>query len=509
MCEFSPGEGRSLVTGSADRTFKTWQRECLGGGGEEGEAVAFLPSLGGAAGKGDTGGALAGATAAAALPPRYVWNCHSVGFWRDAPITAGAFSGDGSLLALAFQDTVTLWSPGSNALRGTLVFPQLCAGPAAMGAGQAPPSVDCMGFAGLSPFLVASSRGQGLVVYNLLTSSIAWCYTYASPESTFTTSLAFDRLGLATSSRFALGVGGRGGGALVLIFDAASVDGVPVASVHVPGARLQCGRSGESVGGAAGHAAPSAQNALALCFVPSPAPQSAGSDVLVLDAVNNATLLTIPYHGASPLPAPAAAAAGAEGLAQAQAQGRQAMLQAAQQRVLPSSAPSALAALPLSQQQQQQLQQRPAGGVKWEGGGAAAAGSAPLPPLGALGVSLGTLDTLLASYISPPLPAEQGAAEAAWAWQAGGAGSSAGAGASRASASSGGGGGAQAQAQVAAGPSRKRRERGVSGASQASARASDPAAQGAPEREAASHMDFSAAELAALEGSAAFSFAPW
>jgi hypothetical protein len=53
-------------------------------------------------------------------PPRYMWICLSAGFYRDFPVTSGAFSLDGSVLALAFGHTITLWSPRSNALKRTL-----------------------------------------------------------------------------------------------------------------------------------------------------------------------------------------------------------------------------------------------------------------------------------------------------------------------------------------------------------------------------------------------------
>jgi WD40 repeat protein len=52
--------------------------------------------------------------------PRYTWTCLSAGFYRDFPVTAGAFSLDGSVLALSFGHIITLWSPRSNALKRTL-----------------------------------------------------------------------------------------------------------------------------------------------------------------------------------------------------------------------------------------------------------------------------------------------------------------------------------------------------------------------------------------------------
>ncbi|KAL3831907.1 hypothetical protein ACJMK2_023601 [Sinanodonta woodiana] len=49
------------------------------------------------------------------------WSCESVGFYRDLPAGETAFSEDGSLLAVAFSSTITLWDPTNNLLKRTLL----------------------------------------------------------------------------------------------------------------------------------------------------------------------------------------------------------------------------------------------------------------------------------------------------------------------------------------------------------------------------------------------------
>jgi WD40 repeat protein len=61
------------------------------------------------------------ATAAPRAPPRHVWQCRSVGFYRDFPCSAAAFSGDGTALALGYGNHVTLWDWRDNALKGVLM----------------------------------------------------------------------------------------------------------------------------------------------------------------------------------------------------------------------------------------------------------------------------------------------------------------------------------------------------------------------------------------------------
>ncbi|KAK1287426.1 hypothetical protein QJS10_CPB19g00464 [Acorus calamus] len=44
------------------------------------------------------------------------WKCQSVGSYKGKPMTAAAFSADGSVLAVAAETVVTLWDPDTNIL---------------------------------------------------------------------------------------------------------------------------------------------------------------------------------------------------------------------------------------------------------------------------------------------------------------------------------------------------------------------------------------------------------
>ena len=48
------------------------------------------------------------------------WRCRSLGSYRGLPLTATAFSPDGSVLAVAAGPRLTLWDPISNALAAVL-----------------------------------------------------------------------------------------------------------------------------------------------------------------------------------------------------------------------------------------------------------------------------------------------------------------------------------------------------------------------------------------------------
>ena len=48
------------------------------------------------------------------------WHCESVGYYRSLEAGSADFSRDGSLLAVAFRRSVTLWDPDTNQLRTVL-----------------------------------------------------------------------------------------------------------------------------------------------------------------------------------------------------------------------------------------------------------------------------------------------------------------------------------------------------------------------------------------------------
>jgi WD40 repeat protein len=235
-CEYHPSE-HLVVTGSRDRTFKQWQRESRA----PAHASAAGRALSGAAKRG--GGEVAVAAAAEpSLATAYVWSCLSVGFFRDFPVTAASFSGDGSLLALAYSHIITLWAPKANALRRTLVHTggmeegsdaaggsasarkraRAGADEGVLVAASCYPALTHVAFVGLTPYLV-SANATSVLVWNLLTCTVAWSYSVPRVVS-----LAVDRIGAASSDRFALvaeaevGTTASEGGVVCLLFSAAS-----------------------------------------------------------------------------------------------------------------------------------------------------------------------------------------------------------------------------------------------------------------------------------------------
>jgi NET1-associated nuclear protein 1 (U3 small nucleolar RNA-associated protein 17) len=48
------------------------------------------------------------------------WRCQSVGSYKNKPMTAATFSSDGSVLAVAAENVVTLWDPDNNTLVGVI-----------------------------------------------------------------------------------------------------------------------------------------------------------------------------------------------------------------------------------------------------------------------------------------------------------------------------------------------------------------------------------------------------
>eukprot|EP00193_Tetraselmis_chui_P016806 CAMPEP_0177794212 /NCGR_PEP_ID=MMETSP0491_2-20121128/25517_1 /TAXON_ID=63592 /ORGANISM="Tetraselmis chuii, Strain PLY429" /LENGTH=807 /DNA_ID=CAMNT_0019316837 /DNA_START=58 /DNA_END=2481 /DNA_ORIENTATION=+ len=108
---------------------------------------------------------------------KWAWRCRSAGDMADTfgiaggGVTAAAFSGDGSLLAMASGSSVSLWEPETNTKVAQL--------PAPVG-GRTP--IRQLSFIRGSHFLVGASAGSGgsgggvLVVWNLLTLSVWWSY---------------------------------------------------------------------------------------------------------------------------------------------------------------------------------------------------------------------------------------------------------------------------------------------------------------------------------------------
>ncbi|CAL5220765.1 g2829 [Coccomyxa viridis] len=110
----------------------------------------------------------------AAHMPSTTWRCFSTSTYRDEPMSAVAFSGDGSLVAVAMPGSVTLWDPAANSLVAVLAHP-----PAASSV-----AVSSLSFVAETPYLVGVStdpQSQCVVVWNLITASVWW--SAATPAS--------------------------------------------------------------------------------------------------------------------------------------------------------------------------------------------------------------------------------------------------------------------------------------------------------------------------------------
>ena len=212
--EFHPTQ-RLALTSSGDRTFKLWERGDAGSSATA-AGLSALVALGDEDGSGKPSSAPAQLTKSqqrklkynprAQVGPRYVWSCRSVGFYRDAPATAGGFSSDGSVLAVAYGAGITLWDWRDNTLMRTLAHTSQApaaamtaeaANSSGKASGSPIPPVTTLFFAGLSPYLVTSTPSS-LCVWDCLSCSPSWRY-----ESDGIVAVAGDRIGLATSSRFA------------------------------------------------------------------------------------------------------------------------------------------------------------------------------------------------------------------------------------------------------------------------------------------------------------------
>ncbi|KAF9187055.1 WD repeat-containing protein 75 [Haplosporangium sp. Z 767] len=134
-CMFNPRQGNQApmaVTTSLDGTFKIWELT------HQGEARRGIEA-------------------------ERAWGCRSTGFYRDMIPHCAGFSSDGSLLAIAYGQIITLWNPYLNTLQGVLVQPP-----------ENRP-VKHLTFLKNSPFLIAATKDH-LYCWNLLTCSVWWSY---------------------------------------------------------------------------------------------------------------------------------------------------------------------------------------------------------------------------------------------------------------------------------------------------------------------------------------------
>ncbi|ELR17414.1 WD domain, G-beta repeat-containing protein [Acanthamoeba castellanii str. Neff] len=95
---------------------------------------------------------------------RPVWVCRSVGDFKGLSASGLSFSTDGSLLAVAYKSTITLWDPMSNTFHRSLTFTNGVA-----------KSIKHLAFIPSSRYLVSATRHQ-LFVWDLVRCAIVWSY---------------------------------------------------------------------------------------------------------------------------------------------------------------------------------------------------------------------------------------------------------------------------------------------------------------------------------------------
>ncbi|EES16340.1 hypothetical protein BDA96_08G180000 [Sorghum bicolor] len=93
------------------------------------------------------------------------WRCQSVGSYKKKPMTSAVFSADGSVLAVAAENVITLWDPDNNALVGVIA--------------ETLSPVTNLSFVGTSVFLMSlcqSSKPQ-IALWNVSNLSMQWSYS--------------------------------------------------------------------------------------------------------------------------------------------------------------------------------------------------------------------------------------------------------------------------------------------------------------------------------------------
>ncbi|PIN01346.1 WD40 repeat protein [Handroanthus impetiginosus] len=92
------------------------------------------------------------------------WTCHAVGSYKKKPMTAAAFSSDGSVLAVAAEKVITLWDPDRNILL-TVV-------------GDSLEPITTLSFVGKTEYIVSASRGSNpqLTMWSMSKLCKIWSY---------------------------------------------------------------------------------------------------------------------------------------------------------------------------------------------------------------------------------------------------------------------------------------------------------------------------------------------
>uniref|UniRef100_A0AAY4EFX1 WD repeat-containing protein 75 second beta-propeller domain-containing protein n=1 Tax=Denticeps clupeoides TaxID=299321 RepID=A0AAY4EFX1_9TELE len=136
MCFFPTAETTMVVTTARDGCFKAW---LLGQESDTEKQGTDGPS----------------------------WSCDFVGRYHDLQPTNCCFSADGSLLAVSFQEVITIWNPETWELLTTLCQP--------------PGNIKdlCFGRLSCSRYLLATTTKNMLCCWNLLTCSLEWSTSIA------------------------------------------------------------------------------------------------------------------------------------------------------------------------------------------------------------------------------------------------------------------------------------------------------------------------------------------
>lgn len=98
----------------------------------------------------------------------FSWRCRSIGSYRQKLILAAAFSSDGTILAVAASELLTLWNPVTNTLIRVLANPTLSFEP-----------ISLLSFVNHSTCLVAASSGDQprVTLWDLSTLSVCWSHS--------------------------------------------------------------------------------------------------------------------------------------------------------------------------------------------------------------------------------------------------------------------------------------------------------------------------------------------
>ncbi|KAM7256211.1 hypothetical protein ACFE04_011952 [Oxalis oulophora] len=144
------------------------------------------------------------------------WTCHAVGSYKKKAMTSAAFSADGSVLAVAAENVVTLWDPENNVLVGVI--------------GQSPAPISSLTFVGNSDYLVTASPGSKpeLSIWSLSNMSLSWSWKLNVEAVATSTELSyFAVLSLVPESKKCRETILEGRDGVILLFNI--TDPVPVA----------------------------------------------------------------------------------------------------------------------------------------------------------------------------------------------------------------------------------------------------------------------------------------